>query len=102
VVRYFGGILLGTSGLIKAYKKAAEDALNHAEITQKIICEKMQLQFHYGLMNKVMRIVREESIEIAKQDFQTDCVMELWVRKNSEARVIERFASIDKLNITKI
>lgn len=64
VVRYFGGIKLGTSGLIVAYKAAAQEALNAAEIIEKTVDADITILFEYPFMNDVMRIVKEESPEI--------------------------------------
>ena len=62
VTRYFGGIKLGTSGLINAYKTAARDALDNAQIVEKTINEFYSLEFEYPLMNEVMRIMKEEDL----------------------------------------
>ena len=99
VVRYFGGTLLGTSGLIQAYRAAAEDALNNAEIEQKVICEKIRLHFSYDKMSTVMRIIREESIEIIHQDLQVECEMEVLVRRNFKSLIVKKFSSIENLEI---
>ena len=75
VVRYFGGIKLGTSGLIVAYKAAAQEALNAAVIIEKTVDAEVAFIFEYSFMNDVMRIVKEESPEIISQDFDNNCRM---------------------------
>jgi uncharacterized YigZ family protein len=99
VVRYFGGTLLGTSGLIQAYKAAAEDALDNARIEQKVISEKLRLHFSYDTMNAVMRIIKDESIEVKHQDFQEECRMEVLVRRNMKDIILKRFSLIENLKI---
>lgn len=82
VVRYFGGIKLGTSGLIVAYRTAASEALNASTVIEKTVDAEIQIIFEYPLMNEVMRIVKDENPEIVRQDFHTDCRMVLRIRKS--------------------
>ncbi len=88
VVRYFGGTLLGTSGLINAYKTAAADALNNAKIITKIIKETYKLHFTYPLMNDVMTIIKQENLNIVDTQFEIECDLIFSVRK-SEAEQAE-------------
>ena len=67
VVRYFGGIKLGVSGLINAYKTAAADALNQAQIVEKIVTKRHKVRFSYEEMNKVMRIVKDLQLQVLGQ-----------------------------------
>lgn len=67
VVRYFGGIKLGTSGLIVAYKAAAAEAIANATIIEKTVDDEIAVAFEYPFMNDVMRIVKEEEPEILEQ-----------------------------------
>ena len=97
VVRYFGGIKLGTSGLIVAYKAAAQEALNAAEIIEKTVDADVTFLFEYPFMNDVMRIVKEESPEIISQDFDTDCRMTLRIRKSQFERLKERLRKVETL-----
>ena len=80
VVRYFGGTLLGTSGLITAYKEAANDAFEQAEIIEKTIDVRINIHFEYPLMNEAMRIVKETDAQILQQGYETDCSMTLNIR----------------------
>ncbi len=84
VVRYFGGVLLGTSGLITAYKEAAADALNQAAIIEKTIDAAVSVHFEYVLMNDVMRIVKDTNAQIVAQSFDNHCLMTLTIRKQDE------------------
>lgn len=76
VVRYFGGILLGTGGLITAYKEAASDALSRAEIVEKDVMIQKTLRFPYEKMNEVMRLLKDTQAVITRQDFDGECIIE--------------------------
>ncbi len=102
VVRYFGGTLLGTSGLIQAYKTAAEDAIKNAVIEQKLILETLQLHFEYEKMNSVMKIIKEESIRVIHQDFQLECRMDVMVRRNLKPEILKKFSLIKNIEIRAI
>lgn len=99
VVRYFGGIKLGTSGLIEAYRTAAQEALNTATIEEKIIEETITVHFQYPLMGDVMRIVKEENATVLSQDFVEDCRLTLSLRKNQMPRMRSRFENTFGVNI---
>ena len=100
VVRYFGGIKLGTSGLIVAYKAAAQEALNAAEIIEKTVGADITFFFEYPFMNDVMRIVKEESPEIISQDFDNDCRMTLRIRKSQFDRLKNRLQKVETLRLS--
>lgn len=97
VVRYFGGIKLGTSGLIVAYRTAAAQALTEAEIIEKTVDEEVEFAFEYPFMNDVMRIVKEESPEIVNQSYDMDCFMRLRIRKSEMPRLRARLEKIETL-----
>lgn len=86
VIRYFGGILLGTGGLIVAYKEATQDALAHAEIVTRDVLLEQTLTFTYDKMSAVMRIIRDTETRITEQGYteQGECVMHLLVKKAHE------------------
>ncbi len=88
VVRYFGGTLLGVSGLINAYKNAAIDVLNKTEIVTKTIERHFRLHFEYPVLNDVMNIIKQENYNIRNTDFGIDCKLDFSVRK-SEAEMAE-------------
>lgn len=91
VVRYFGGSLLGVSGLINAYKTATYEALRDAEIVERLVENRISLSFSYELLNEVMRIVKEEDIEIVQRDFTATCRLTVNVRKSQTDTVRKRF-----------
>jgi uncharacterized YigZ family protein len=88
VVRYFGGTLLGVPGLINAYKSAAEEALKAAEIVEKVVCDVYSIQFDYPLMNEVMRVIKQEGLEVLKQQMDTGCDIHVGIRKSAVERVL--------------
>ncbi|MCR5573466.1 MAG: YigZ family protein, partial [Bacteroidaceae bacterium] len=98
VVRYFGGIKLGTSGLIVAYKAAAQEALNAADIIEKTVDADITFVFEYPFLNDVMRIVKEESPEIISQDFDNDCRMTLRIRKSQFEKLKSRLQKVETLH----
>ena len=99
VVRYFGGIKLGTSGLIVAYRTAAAEALAAATVVEKTVDETVAVLFEYPFMNDVMRIVKEEGPAIVSQGYDTDCSMTLCIRRSRMPRLKERLAKVDTLRI---
>ena len=99
VVRYFGGVLLGASGLANAYKTAARDAIEHAEIVEKTIDVRYRLQFEYVLMNDVMRIVKEFGLTPKNQDYNLDCRLELSVRQSQSVRLYDALAKLRAVTI---
>ncbi|MBR4381103.1 MAG: YigZ family protein [Bacteroidaceae bacterium] len=98
VVRYFGGIKLGTSGLIVAYKAAAQEALSSAVIIEKTVDADISCNFEYPFLNDVMRIVKEESPEIISQDFDNDCRMTLRIRKSQYDVLYNRLSKVETLH----
>ena len=102
VTRYFGGIKLGTSGLINAYKTAARDALDNAQVVEKTINEIYSLEFEYPLMNDVMRVMKEENLGTLNPRFEMDCYLEFSTRKNSAEKIAEKFSNLFGVKITHI
>lgn len=90
VVRYFGGTLLGASGLINAYKTAAAAALEQAEIIEKTVEDIYQLTFNYALMSNVMNAIKKENLEMVSQDFQEIGKVNIAIRKSEVAATLER------------
>lgn len=95
VVRYFGGIKLGTSGLIVAYKAAAAEAIAAATILEKTVDDEVTVLFEYPFMNDVMRIVKEEEPEIVDQSYDMDCRMTLRIRRSCMPRLRERLSKVE-------
>ena len=73
VIRYYGGVNLGTGGLIVAYRTATEDALSKAVIEEKFVEERITYRFTYPMINAVMRVVKETGARIVSQSFDNDC-----------------------------
>ena len=90
VVRYFGGVKLGTSGLIAAYRAAALDAIAHAEIIEKTVDETITVEFAYSFLNDVMKIVKEINPQILAQKLDMNCEMTLQIRQSEMERLKNR------------
>ena len=92
VIRYFGGVKLGTSGLIGAYKTAAADAIQNAEIVTRTVDEEYTFDFEYPLMNAVMKVVRDIDARIVSQSYDMDCRMTLSIRRSKMDELKEKVA----------
>ena len=102
VVRYFGGILLGTSGLTNAYKQAASDALTNAATVEKIVETVIEVNFDYMAMNEFMTLLKEFQLEMQESHFDLSCQAKILVRKQLAAIVMEKLGNIDKLSASAI
>jgi putative IMPACT (imprinted ancient) family translation regulator len=102
VVRYFGGKLLGISGLIKAYRSAAESALKNGEITEHFIQDYFELEFPYSCVNDVMKIIKEEDAGQSQQKFELRCQMTINFRTSSRERMLKALSRIEGLKYTHI
>lgn len=89
VVRYFGGTKLGIPGLIDAYSQAAAMALDAAETEERLVTETINVVVPYSQMNYVMRIVKDQDLQIAEMGGSVDCEMKILVRKNMKGQVLE-------------
>ena len=94
VVRYFGGIKLGTSGLTNAYKQAAIEAIANSEIEERTVDCIIKVHFEYTLMNDVMRVVKELNPKVLSQDFQIDCSLRLQIRMGDSESLTNRLKLI--------
>ena len=92
VIRYFGGVKLGTSGLIGAYKTAAADAIQNAEIVTRTVDEEYTFDFEYPLMNAMMKVVRDMDARIVSQSYDMDCRMTLSIRRSKMDELKEKVA----------
>ena len=90
VVRYYGGVNLGTGGLIIAYKTAASDALAHATIELRQVEEIVTFDFSYPMMNEVMHVVKEMQARIISQQFDNTCSITLRIRKGEADQLRSR------------
>ncbi|WP_346857990.1 YigZ family protein [uncultured Draconibacterium sp.] len=102
VVRYFGGTLLGVSGLINAYKNASIEALNNAEICTKLIENTFEIKFGYEVLNAVMLVTKQENLNIVNTDFQIDCKLTYTIRKSESEKVEAIFQNLYGVSIEKI
>ena len=90
VVRYFGGVKLGTSGLTQAYKIAAAAAIEKAEIKEYTVDDRVDVSFEYTLMNSVMRVVKDINPNILGQSYDNNCILHLSIRRSLVPQLIEK------------
>lgn len=102
VVRYFGGVKLGVGGLINAYKATAQMALETSKIVKRTIDFQYEVSFDYPEMNKVMRVIKENNLNVINQVLELDCKIFLSVRKRDAETIYEKFEGIYKVNIKRI
>jgi uncharacterized YigZ family protein len=102
VIRYFGGTLLGTSGLINAYKSAAASALENAEIITLTIDTVFRLTYSYNEMNEVMRILKQENMNIIDTRFEDICRLDFSVRESKAKKAEKLFGRFHGVKIEKI
>ena len=94
VVRYYGGVNLGTSGLIVAYREAAADGIAHASIETRKVEEIVRYTFSYPQMNDVMRIVKDINPRIISQTYDNTCEIVLSIRKSEADQLRSRLAKL--------
>lgn len=100
VVRYFGGVKLGVSGLINAYKTSAQLAIENCTIIEKTIDYNYFIDFDYKNMNKVMRIIKENNLSIVNQKLELNCQIEISVRKKDAEKIYTLFESLFEIKIS--
>jgi uncharacterized YigZ family protein len=99
VVRYFGGVKLGVSGLINAYRTAAQMALEASKIVTKTINIEYSITFDYKNMNKVMRIIKEKHLNVVNQTLELSCELIISVRLKEAASIFEIFERLYEIEI---
>lgn len=99
VIRYFGGIKLGTSGLIVAYREAAAEAIRNGEIIECHDMGTIEFIYPYLSMNDVMKLVKSSEVEVVEQVFDNSCQMKLSVRIDLIEEMTNRLADIDGVSI---
>ncbi len=102
VVRYFGGTKLGVGGLINAYRTAAQLALEASIIVEKTININFLITFEYKDMNKVMRIIKENTLNITKQELELNCKIQISVRKKMVDKIKEVFSPLYEIEIKRL
>lgn len=102
VVRYFGGIKLGVSGLINAYKTTAQLTLEASKIVEKTINVQFCISFDYKTMNKVMRVIKENNITVTNQKLELDCNIYISVRKKDAPSIFDIFNNLFEVKIKEI
>ncbi len=100
VVRYFGGTLLGVSGLINAYRNAALEAINQAEIVEKLVEKDLLIEFDYGAMNDVMKLFKDEKLPQIEPQFDLRCRIKTHIRLSELNRIEDLLNKIEGLTIT--
>jgi uncharacterized YigZ family protein len=99
VVRYFGGTLLGVTGLINAYKQASLEAIKEAKIISKTVNDVYEVNFDYLQMNDVMKLIKDEDLQILSQQFDIHCAIKFEVRKSHLNQVLGRFDKIEGVKL---
>lgn len=101
VVRLFGGVKLGVSGLINAYKTSAQITLETATIVEKTIDESFIVKFEYKNLNKVMRIIKEKELDIVSQTMELSCEIIVSCRKKHFNDVLLQFKELHEIEVKK-
>ena len=99
VVRYFGGTLLGASGLINAYRNAAFDAIDKAQIIEKMVEKRLLIEFDYDSMNEVMRVFKDENLQMIDPNYDLKCRIKTHIRISESDRIIESLLKIENVKI---
>tara|TARA_B100000780_G_C21116043_1_gene451549 strand:- start:2150 stop:2758 length:609 start_codon:yes stop_codon:yes gene_type:complete len=102
VVRYFGGTKLGVGGMMNAYKTAALEALNNAEIIECTIDEEFEISFGYPEMNTVMRFIKDLGVDIVSQKMEMDCKIIFSIRKKEVQKAQDKFTGLKNIYIKQI
>jgi uncharacterized YigZ family protein len=97
VSRYFGGTLLGVSGLINAYRSAAASALQNTDQIERTLQEYYEITYPYISMNDVMRILKDESIDQSRQLFSLECRILINFRVSAKEKILHRLSGIEGL-----
>lgn len=102
VVRYFGGTLLGVSGLINAYRNAAMDAINNARIIEKLVEKWLLVEFDYLAMNEVMKIFKDEKLPQVDPQYDLNCKVKTFIRLSHAERLEQEFLKIEGVRINEL
>ncbi|WP_296313909.1 IMPACT family protein [Winogradskyella sp. UBA3174] len=102
VIRYYGGVKLGVGGLINAYRTGAQLALEASLIIEKTINTSFLLKFEYKNMSKVMRLLKENQVEITNQTLELNCLLEISVRKSNSSKILKLFNDFFGVEINEL
>jgi len=99
VVRYFGGVLLGTGGLVVAYREATVDALNNTTVYTKIVEQALTIQCAYPQLNEVMKIIKDNNLTIVSQTLEISCSLKVQIRLSNFEIITERLKQVHGLQV---
>ncbi|HOH75548.1 MAG TPA: YigZ family protein [Paludibacteraceae bacterium] len=99
VVRYFGGVLLGTGGLVVAYREATVDALNNTTVYTKIVEQALTIQCAYPQLNEVMKIIKDNNLTIVSQTLEISCSLKVQIRLSNFETITERLKQVHGLQV---
>lgn len=99
VARYFGGTLLGVSGLINAYREAAADAIKNSEIIEKHVLFEYETSFTFENTNAVMKILKNAEAKIISQNYDSNCIIKFYIRKSLSENAEQQLKKIPVINI---
>lgn len=99
VVRYFGGVLLGTGGLVVAYREATVDALNNTTVYTKIVEQALTIQCAYPQLNEVMKIIKDNNLTIISQTLEVSCTLKVQIRLSNFEIITERLKQVHGLQV---
>ena len=97
VIRYYGGVNLGTGGLIVAYRTAAADAIEHCEVEEKYVEDIVKFTFPYVMMNSVMKVVKNMEPRIVSQEYDNTCTITLSIRKSKAEELSNKLKNLSFL-----
>lgn len=99
VVRYFGGVLLGSGGLVSAYKTAAAEAIQNANLVTKQLEDTLTFSFYFTELNEVMKIAKQKSVEIISKKIENECELSLRYPRHLAAKLVKQLDKIGGLRI---
>jgi len=99
VTRYFGGIKLGVGGLITAYRSAAKEALNNANIVNRTVDNIYEIRFGYGIMSEVMNFIKKKKLEITSQRLEEIGTIQFRIRQSEAENIMEQLEKIESLKV---
>lgn len=99
VIRYFGGKLLGASGLINAYRTAASEAIKNSRIIERTMRVYYEIKFPYSSINEVMKVLKDDEINQSDQKFEMQCTIKISFRKMAKERILNKLSLIENLTL---